>query len=190
MTARSGLHRGFGEGALLRRMGMAFVCALIATLAALGAPERALAADPAVPVESEAQEPKKPATFAEWMANAEKGDPEAQCNIGVFYVNGESVPQNFHLGVEWLARSADQDFSYAQYVLAGLYTRGVGDLPPDTLRAYFWASLCAAATDLPEKYLRKAAKIRDANRDRLTIEELRKAQEMTRQWWKKHTPSS
>jgi len=205
MTELSGLHRLLGRAAFARRLGMAFfACALMAALAALGAPEKALAADPAdkpesvtaektgpaTPAESLDNEPKKPATFAQWMAKAEQGDPEAQCNVGVFYVNGDSVPQNFPLGIKWLSHAADQGFSYAQYVMAGLYTRGVGDMPPDTLKAYFWASLSAAATDLPEKYLRKAAKIRDANRDRLTVEQLRQAQDMTRQWWEKHPPSS
>jgi len=193
------------QGVLFRwNSAMAFALALVAVLAVSAAGSSAWAVDLSTPpqtsdqaaaeaevaAEAPAEAPKKPETFAEWMALAEKGDPEAQCNVGVYYVNGASVPQNFHLGVEWLSRSADQNFSYAQYVLAGLYTRGVGDLPPDTLKAYFWASLSAAATDLPEKHLHKAAKIRDANRDRLTVEQLRQAQDMTRQWWEKHTPSN
>lgn len=184
-----------------RNPAVALALAFAAGLAVLAAGSPSWAVDLSVPpqapdkaeaeiaIKAPAEEWKRPETFPEWMAKALDGDPEAQCNVGVFYVNGESIPQNFHLGVEWLGRSADQGFSYAQFVLAGLYTRGVGDLPPDTLKAYFWASLSAAATDLPEKHLRKAAKIRDANRDRLTIDELRQAQDMTRQWWEKHTPS-
>ncbi len=136
--------------------------------------------------EADAQEKKRPDTFDEWMALARNGDLEAQCNVGVFYVNGREVPQDYKLGLEWLGRSADAGFDYAQYVLANLYSKGIGEQQPDNYKAYYWASLAAAIGDMPDQYQQKAAKIREASKELLDAAQLSKVQAETREWWAKY----
>jgi len=171
---------------------LAALCLLAVAIIFLGAGANALAQDEAQAMNdapSAVESPDKanePKTFAEWMEKAQAGDPKAQCNVGVFYVNGKSVPLNIRLGIEWLHRSADQGFSYAQYVLAEIYTSGESDVVADTPEAFFWASVSAAATDLPEKIQRKAAKLRDLNLERLSADEAQEAQQKTAAWWASH----
>lgn len=47
--------------------------------------------------------------FKEWSEAAQRGDVDAQYNLGCLYVRGEGVPQNRAGAVEWLQRAADQD---------------------------------------------------------------------------------
>ncbi len=173
---------------LYARSGLVVLAVCVFVLSGAGTPCVAWAQQNTGPMATEVEQPKdsEPETFGEWMAKAREGDPKAQCNVGIFYVNGDSVPLNVRQGVEWLRRSADQGFSYAQYVLAEIYTSGESDLDANTQEAYFWASISAAATDLPDKVLSKAAKLRDLNQDRLTQDKIRAVQDKTAAWWAAH----
>ena len=53
---------------------------------------------------------KKPAewSFAETKAKAEAGDADAQYNLGLMYVLGEGVEQDFKEAVKWYQKAADQ----------------------------------------------------------------------------------
>lgn len=129
-----------------------------------------------------AQDEKGELSFEAWLALAEKGDPEAQCNVGVFYLNGEKVPQNWERALAWLTSSARQDFGHAQYLLADLYSRGGRGIPMDGKKAYFFAVLAAAAKDAPETTRLKAIKIREWFRDRLSPADMAKVQSMADAW--------
>lgn len=118
-------------------------------------------------------------TFAEWMPLAEAGDAEAQCNIGVAFLNGDSVPQDFRRGLHWLQHASAAGFGYARYVLADVYSRGYAGVPIDDEKAYYFAVLAAASSSLPEKYREKATKIRDACAKRLTPAQVTRVQGMT-----------
>ena len=48
------------------------------------------------------------------LAEAEKGDPLAQYEVGVMYQEGLGVPQDLIEAMEWFVRSAEQD-DFAQY---------------------------------------------------------------------------
>lgn len=121
----------------------------------------------------------RPATFEEWLPLAENGDPEAQCNIGVAYLNGTKVAQDFTKGLAWLVRSSDAGFGYARYVLADVYSRGYAGVPVSDERAYYYAILAAASSSLSEKYREKAVKIRDACGKRLTPAQMTQVQAST-----------
>ena len=41
-------------------------------------------------------------TFEDWLSLAEEGNAEAQCQIGVAYLNGSGVAQDFAKGLPWL----------------------------------------------------------------------------------------
>jgi TPR repeat protein len=113
-----------------------------------------------------------PETFETALAKAQAGDAKAQCALGVAYINGTSVPQNFGQGLHWLHRSSEAGYGYARYVLADLYSRGYGGVPVSDAQAYYFASLAAASSSLPEKFREKAVKLRNASARRLSPAEL------------------
>lgn len=121
----------------------------------------------------------RPTTFAEWLPLAEQGDPEAQCSLGVAYLNGNSVAQDFTKGLAWLVRSSDAGFGYARYVLADVYSRGYAGVPVSDEKAFYYAILAAASSSLSEKYREKAVKIRDACGKRLTPAQVTRVQAST-----------
>jgi TPR repeat protein len=55
---------------------------------------------------------RKAASLCERAAN--KGQPGCQYYLGLMYVNGEGVTQDIDTGINWMKRSAAQDFSIAK----------------------------------------------------------------------------
>jgi len=110
--------------------------------------------------------------FPGLMAQAENGDPKAQCAIGIDYLNGRHVAQDYRLGLDWLTKSSDAGFAYSRYVLADVYSRGVAGAPVDDERAYYYASLAAASSTLDTKARERAGKLRDASAKRLNNAQL------------------
>jgi TPR repeat protein len=90
----------------------------------------------------------------------------------VAYINGTHAAQNFGQGLHWLHRSSEAGYGYARYVLADLYSRGYGGVPVSDAQAYYYASLAAASSTLPEKFREKAVKLRNASARRLSPAEL------------------
>ncbi len=129
-------------------------------------------ADPAYAVPEAAQAAEAPETFDTRFAKAQAGDARAQCEIGVAYINGTAVPQDFRLGLDWLHRSSDAGFGYARFVLADLYSRGYGGVSVDDAQAYYFASLAAASSSLAERYRERAVKLRNASAKRLSSAQL------------------
>ncbi|MFZ5810480.1 MAG: tetratricopeptide repeat protein [Thermodesulfobacteriota bacterium] len=122
-------------------------------------------------------------SLAEWMQKAVDGNLEAQCNVGVRYVNGQGVPRDYGAGIAWLYVSANGGFSYAQYVLGLLYGQGFGNTPADPFRSWFWSALAVAKGDLPPSEMNLAEKLRDAAQKQLSLADLNRAQAMAREWW-------
>jgi hypothetical protein len=72
------------------------------------------------------------------MAQAEKGDPNAQDVLGGLYIDGQQgVPQNYTEAVKWFRRAADQGLADAQFKLGVAYDRGQG-APQDYEEAIKW----------------------------------------------------
>lgn len=67
-------------------------------------------------------------------AASEKGDREAQYEIGMIYAS----EQDFNSSLEWLKKSAENGFAKAQYVVAGLYKDGNAILPADADEYLKW----------------------------------------------------
>jgi len=55
---------------------------------------------------------------------AEKGNPQAQNNLGVMYENGRGVEKDEKEAVKWYRKAAEQDSATAQYVLGNMYANG------------------------------------------------------------------
>jgi len=118
-------------------------------------------------------------TFADWLPMAQEGNPEAQCQIGVAYLNGTGVSQDFTRGLYWLVKSADAGYAYARFVLADVFNRGYAGQPVNYEKVYYYASLAAASSALPEKYRDRAVKLRDSSAKQLRPAQVTRIQTMT-----------
>ena len=69
---------------------------------------------------------------------AEKGNPQAQFELGRMYGNGDGLPQDYVAATDWLERAAKQNHAKAQESLGSIYANGVGvkqDFP--TARSWY-----------------------------------------------------
>lgn len=82
------------------------------------------------------------AAFKEWQPIAEKGDANAQYNIGLLYAKGEGVPQNYKQAIEWYRKAAEQGVVAAQFNLGVIYANGQG-VPADPEEARKWFAMAA-----------------------------------------------
>jgi hypothetical protein len=57
---------------------------------------------------------------------AEKGNAEAQFELGRIYGNGDGVPQDYQTAIDWLEKAAGQNHAKAQESLGSIYANGVG----------------------------------------------------------------
>jgi len=107
----------------------------------LSSPSASAASTPGV-----SPQPTRPLTPAELRQLAESGDPDAQWQLGVLYHDGDLVPKDDQLAVEWFQRAADQGYVRAQSTLGAYYWAGRG-VPQDFIKAYFWSQLALAQGD-------------------------------------------
>ncbi|NDY55915.1 sel1 repeat family protein [Desulfovibrio sulfodismutans] len=149
--------------------------------AALATPEGTPEVQPAPPAEA-ASAPAAELSFFQWMEKAQAGDLEAQCNVGVFYVNGQGVPRDYPEGLAWLYRAGNAGFSHAQFLLAGLYSQGFGTTPSDPFRSWFWAALAASSQDIPDQDRQLAVKMMAAGEKELSAQHLASVQKMAKDW--------
>jgi TPR repeat protein len=89
---------------------------------------------------------RAPMTLQEVRRLAEKGDADAQWNLGGRYHDGDGVPQDDAMAVQWFLRAAEQGHVIAQATLGAYYWAGRG-VPQDLTKAYFWSSLALARGD-------------------------------------------
>lgn len=68
---------------------------------------------------------------------AEKGDPEAQFDLGRKYAEGKEVPLDYVESVKWYRKAADQGHAIAQYGLGLAYYNAKG-VPQDYVEALNW----------------------------------------------------
>ncbi|MGG4774925.1 tetratricopeptide repeat protein [Paenalcaligenes sp. Me52] len=75
---------------------------------------------------------------------AEQGESFAQAALGVLYIEGNSVPQNYAEAHKWLGRAAAQNEALAQFQLGVLHYRGQG-VPQNDAEALAWFGKACAA---------------------------------------------
>ncbi len=80
--------------------------------------------------------------LASWRPLATQGNPVAQNNLGIMYLDGKGVPQNTSEAVRYLSLSAAAGSSLGQNNLGGLYRDGKG-VPRDYGKAAQWFSASA-----------------------------------------------
>ncbi len=62
----------------------------------------------------------------EWRPIAERGDANAEFNLGLLYASGEGVPRDYTQAADWYRKAAEQGVPAAEYNLGILYTQGQG----------------------------------------------------------------
>lgn len=115
------------------------------------------------------------AAIKEWRPLADQGVAAAQFNLGLMYLDGQGVPQDYKEAANWFERSAEQDYGKAQLNLGALYGVGKG-VKRDYVQAYKWLNLCAAKGDA------KCSAQRDLVAKKLSASKLATAQRLTREW--------
>jgi TPR repeat protein len=82
------------------------------------------------------------------LTRAQSGDAAAQVELGRAYEDGQGVPQDDGLAVEWFRKAADQGNAGAENSLGVMYSQGKG-VPRDKQEAVRWYKR-AARQGLPE----------------------------------------
>src|SRR5271168_2586836 len=113
------------------------------------------------------------------LVRAEQGDPRAQTYIGVMYLRGQGVPQNFDAAAWWLHRAAEADVPAAQYLLGLLYDKGKG-VGQDFVLAQAWLSLAVAHA--APAWRSRWVLIRDAVASKMSRDDLAEAQRLALDW--------
>ena len=119
---------------------------------------------------------------SEWLeevqVSAEQGEDNAQYLLGLFYNEGDGVPEDHKEAVKWFRLAADQGVANAQFNLGAMYDNGAG-VPKDKVLAYMWTNIAGAnGYDVEENMGIISGK--------MSQDEIAKAQEMTRQYIKDH----
>ena len=76
---------------------------------------------------------------------AERGDADAQYNIGWMYMNGYGLRVNDSLALEWWNKASDQGHVDASFSIGMLYSLGDGDVPKDSTKAIDYYLLAVKA---------------------------------------------
>ena len=69
---------------------------------------------------------------------AKQGDSESQYNMGVFYMNGEGITQDYKKAIEWFSKAAESNDSEAQYNIGIIYVNGGYGIQKDLVKAVYW----------------------------------------------------
>jgi len=77
-----------------------------------------------------------------WRQLADRGDADAQYNLGVMFNNGDGVAQNYSEALKWHRKAADQGNGNAQFNLGLMYDRGRG-MTQNYTEAAKWYRLAA-----------------------------------------------
>lgn len=89
------------------------------------------------------QQGRAAADFLYWYRfAAERGEADAQYNLGVYYDQAPGAERNVALALHWFKRAADQRDIQAQLNLGILYYKGEG-MPSDKAQAQYWLGLAA-----------------------------------------------
>jgi hypothetical protein len=91
------------------------------------------------------------AALRAWRPLAEKGQRDAQFNLGLLYENGLGVPADGAEAVRWYRRAAEQNDRQAQAYLAEMYAQGLG-VERDDREALHWYRAAAERGHAASQY--------------------------------------
>ncbi|MHB8090140.1 MAG: tetratricopeptide repeat protein [Syntrophales bacterium] len=108
---------------------------------------------------------------------AERGNADAQFNLGSLYYQGWGLPQDYQEAVHWFRKAAEQRHPHAQATLGTIYAEGVqGVIAKDYPQALMWFIFAAAQGDA------EAMEFRNELAARMTPAQITEAQKMAREF--------
>ena len=111
---------------------------------------------------------------------ADKGDADAQFNLGKMYEAGRGRYQkDYAEAARWYRASAEQGDAFAQASLGILYRFGKG-VPQNYVQAYMWFQL--AASQDTEGAEESIAEMHDAAAARMSPQQIAEAVRLAREW--------
>lgn len=110
---------------------------------------------------------------------AQEGDPRAQAYLGVMYLRGQGVPQNFNAAAYWLHLASEAGIPTAQYFLGLMYDKGQG-VAQDFVLAHAWLNIAVAHAE--PRLRRRWVLIRDAVASKMTEAQLVEARRLAYGW--------
>lgn len=112
-----------------------------------------------------------------YALDAERGLDLAQYKLANRCVTGVGVPQSHIEAEKWFRRAAEQGLENAQFRLGLMHALGIG-VSRDHMAAYKWLCLAAAS----KSGMNLASLARDSVAERMTVDEVREVQRLTREW--------
>ena len=124
--------------------------------------------------------PKDYKTAVKWFTlSAEKGNAKAQYHLGVAHSFGHGVVPDYKIALKWFNRSAEQGNTFSQYHLSRLFYLGNG-VKEDKVYAHMWANLASSSG------FEMAQQLRQLLTEKITIYQIKRAQELARECFKKN----
>ena len=110
---------------------------------------------------------------------AEQRDARAQTYLGVMYLRGQGVPQNFAVAAYWLHLASAAGLPTAQYFFGLMYDKGQG-MAQDFVLAEAWLNLAVAHAE--PRLRSRWVLIRDAVASKMTEAQLAEARRLAYEW--------
>ena len=110
---------------------------------------------------------------------AEQGDARAQTYLGVMYLRGQGVPQNFDAAAFWLHLASETGLPEAQYFLGLMYDKGQG-VAQDFVLAHAWLNVAVAHAE--PRLRSRWVLIRNAVASKMTEWQLAEARRLAYTW--------
>jgi uncharacterized protein len=110
---------------------------------------------------------------------AEERDARAQTYLGVMYLRGQGVPQNFAVAAYWMQLASSAGIPTAQYFFGLMYDKGQG-VPQDFVLAQAWLNLAVAHAE--PRLRNRWALIRNAVASKMTEAQLAEARRLAYEW--------
>jgi uncharacterized protein len=116
---------------------------------------------------------------------ADQGNAGAEFNLGLAYMKGQGVPQDYVKAVYWYQMAADQGNAGAEFNLGLAYMNGQ-DVPQDYAEAYKWVELAKAASKSGDQVYEIASQKMTTLEARMTPEQIARAQAAASAWFAAH----
>ena len=108
-------------------------------------------------------------------SDLEQGYGGGQNNLGLMYENGKGVPQDYKEAVKWYRLAAEQGLAQTQFNLGRMYYNGQG-VQQDYVSAHMWWNIAGS------NGLKDAATNKKIVEKEMSESQIKKAQEMARNW--------
>lgn len=90
---------------------------------------------------------------SDFIASAESGDAEAECNIGKCNYLGQGTPQNYYVALTWFRKAAEKNWAEAHYYIGRCYYYGQGFPKLDYEQAANWFEKAALQEYADAQYM-------------------------------------